>query len=157
MIREDGKVMIDRRHGNCFNQYGPWGPLSVWAKMRAITHFMNDRFIFKLLTQDQWQSFQGEKTFKGAPIDLADGYIHFSTRMQVAETAQKYFSDEPVVVLAEIAVEALPEPVKWEPARQGALFPHLYADLPLESVERHSILKRDADGTFQIPAWGRPN
>lgn len=116
---------------------------------------MNDRFIFKLLTQDQWQSFQAENTFKGAPVDLADGYIHFSTRKQVAETAQKYFADEPVVILAEITVDTLSEPLKWEPARKGALFPHLYADLPLASVGRHSVLNRDADGRFQFPSWAQ--
>lgn len=116
---------------------------------------MNDRFIFKLLTQDQWRSFQAEKTFKGAPVDLADGYIHFSTRKQVAETAQKYFADERDVFVTEIVIDALPEPLKWEPARKGDLFPHLYADLPLASVGRHSVLKRDADGRFQFPSWAQ--
>lgn len=117
--------------------------------------FMSDRFIFKLLTQDQWRSFQAEKTFKGAPVDLADGYIHFSTREQVAETAQKYFADVPDVFVAEIAIETLPEPLKWEPARKGALFPHLYTDLPLASVGRHAVLNRDADGRFQFPSWAQ--
>lgn len=116
---------------------------------------MNDRFIFKLLTQDQWQSFQAEKVFKGAPVDLADGYIHFSTRLQAAETAHKYFSDVPDVVVAEIVVDALPMPLKWEPARKGALFPHLYADLPLASVARHSVLTRNADGRFEFPDWAQ--
>lgn len=116
---------------------------------------MNDRFIFKLLTQDQWQSFQAKKTFKGAPVDLADGYIHFSTRNQAAETAQKYFADEPDVVVAEIAVDSLPGPLKWEPARKGALFPHLYADLPLDCVGRHAVLNRSEDGRFQFPAWAQ--
>lgn len=118
---------------------------------------MNDRFIFKLLTQDQWRSFQAEKTFKGAPVDLADGYIHFSTRKQVAETAQKYFADELDVVVAEIAVATLPEALKWEPARKGALFPHLYTDLPMASVGRHSVLTRNENGRFQFPDWAQAN
>ncbi len=96
-------------------------------------------------------------TFKGAPVDLADGYIHFSSRKQVAETAQKYFADEPGVVLAEIAVDTLPQSLKWEPARKGALFPHLYADLPLASVGRHCVLTRSEDSRFQFPVWAQAN
>lgn len=133
------------------------GGLIGLGNISGETAFMNDQSIFKLLTQDQWQSFQAEKTFKGAPVDLADGYIHFSTLLQVAETAQKYFSDVPDVVLAEINVAALPDPLKWEPARKGALFPHLYADLPLDCVGRYSDLKRTADGSFQFPAWAQAN
>lgn len=116
---------------------------------------MNDNFIFKLLTLDQWQAFQAEKTFKGAPVDLADGYIHFSDRLQLAETAQKYFADVPDVIVAEVAVDSLPVPLKWEPARKGALFPHLYADLPLNCVERHAALTRSADGRFNFPDWAK--
>lgn len=117
---------------------------------------MTDRFIFKLLTQDQWHSFQAEKIFRGAPVDLADGYIHFSTRQQLAETAGKYFADVPHVIVAEVAVEDLPLPLKWEPARKGALFPHLYADLPLKCVERFSALTRHPDGSFSFPHWAQP-
>lgn len=116
---------------------------------------MNDNFIFKLLTLDQWQAFQAEKTFRGAPVDLADGYIHFSDRLQLAETAQKYFADVPDVIVAEVAVDSLPVPLKWEPARKGALFPHLYADLPLNCVDRHAALTRSADGRFNFPDWAK--
>lgn len=140
----------------CFNHNGLWGPIVVWAAFGAATLLMNDRFIFKLLTQDQWQSFQADKTFTGAPVDLADGYIHFSARQQLAETAQKYFADVPDVIVAEIAVDALPVPLKWEPARKGALFPHLYADLPLTCVARHAVLTRSADGQFLFPDWAQP-
>lgn len=117
---------------------------------------MTDRFIFKLLTQDQWRSFQAEQIFRGAPVDLADGYIHFSTRSQLAETAAKYFSGLSGVVVAEIDAGTLPKALSWEPARAGALFPHLYADLPMSAVARTDVLTRDAEGAFVFPDWARP-
>ena len=114
---------------------------------------MSDRFIFKLLTQEQWDAFKSEKVFSGAPIDIADGYIHFSSASQVAETAEKYFADLPTVILAEVDVENLSIPVAWEPSRGGALFPHLSATLPIGAVTRTSALEKGADGRLIFPDW----
>ena len=73
--------------------------------------------------------------FRGAPVDLADGYIHFSTREQVAETAAKHFAGQDDLVLLEIDADAFADDaLKWEPSRGGALFPHLYGDLELSAV-----------------------
>lgn len=75
----------------------------------------------------------------GAPIDIADGYIHFSTQAQCQETADKHFSGYQQIVVARFDVEKLPlalkASLKWEPSRGGVLFPHLYAALPLGAVE----------------------
>lgn len=114
---------------------------------------MSDRFIFKLLTQEQWQSFKAEDHFTGAPIDIADGYIHFSSAIQVAETGAKYFADLPGVVLAEVDTEKLSVPIAWEPSRGGALFPHLYAVLPLSAVTRSAELGKDDAGQLVFPDW----
>lgn len=89
---------------------------------------------YKILTADQWRAFQAAGVFKGAPVDLADGYIHMSSAEQVAETAAKHFTGQAGLILAAVDLEALGELVKWEPSRGGQLFPHLYGDLPLSAV-----------------------
>lgn len=114
---------------------------------------MSDRFIFKLLTQEQWEVFKSENVFSGAPIDIADGYIHFSSASQVAETAAKYFADLPQVILAEVDTQKLSTPVVWEPSRGGALFPHLYATLPMDAVTRACELEKDIAGQLIFPDW----
>ncbi len=114
---------------------------------------MTNRFILKLLTHDQWLAFEAEQKFTGAPVDIEDGYIHFSTGEQVAETAKKYFSDLVNVYVVQIDTEKLPCEVKWEPSRGGALFPHLYAELPFSAVSRVDVLNEDSSGKFKFPEW----
>ena len=75
-----------------------------------------------------------EGAFIGAPVDLADGYIHMSTADQVAETLAKHFSGQQGLVIATVDLTPLGESVKWEVSRGGALFPHLYGPLPMTAV-----------------------
>jgi uncharacterized protein (DUF952 family) len=89
---------------------------------------------FKIFTSDQWAQFQADGVFKGAPVDLADGYIHMSTAEQLEETLNKHFAGQTGLVVAEIDLTPLGPALKWEPSRGGALFPHLYADLTMGSV-----------------------
>jgi uncharacterized protein (DUF952 family) len=89
---------------------------------------------FKILTADQWAQFQSEGLFKGAPVDLADGYIHLSTADQLAETITKHFAGQVGLVIAEIDLTGFGEALKWEISRGGALFPHLYCALPKSAV-----------------------
>ncbi|MEQ1549159.1 MAG: DUF952 domain-containing protein [Chakrabartia sp.] len=89
---------------------------------------------YKILTADQWAQFQADGVFTGAPIDIADGYIHMSTTDQVEETMAKHFAGQTGLVVASIDLTPLGEAVKWEASRGGALFPHLYADLPMGAV-----------------------
>jgi uncharacterized protein (DUF952 family) len=96
---------------------------------------------YKILTADQWSQFEADGVFHGAPIDLADGYIHLSTADQTEETLAKHFAGQTGLVIAEIDLEPLGAAVKWEVSRGGALFPHLYAPLPMNAVIR--IEKRD--------------
>jgi uncharacterized protein (DUF952 family) len=89
---------------------------------------------YKILTADQWTALQHEGVFKGAPVDVADGYIHLSTAGQVQATLDKHFAGQSGLVIVEVDLAPLGEAVKWEVSRGGALFPHLYADLPIHAV-----------------------
>ena len=111
---------------------------------------MPELFAYKILTRDQWQALRADGSFAGAPIDIADGYIHLSTQAQAAETAAKHFAGQDDLVLAMVDLAGLP--VKWEPSRGGQLFPHLYAPLALSAVSRHVTLRLDGEGRHQFPA-----
>jgi uncharacterized protein (DUF952 family) len=88
----------------------------------------------KILTADQWHQFQTDGAFSGAPVDLADGYIHMSTADQLEETLAKHFTGQTGLVIATIDLEQLGDALKWEPSRGGALFPHYYGKLPISAV-----------------------
>jgi uncharacterized protein (DUF952 family) len=94
---------------------------------------MTDR-AYKVLTGEQWTAFVSAGSFHGAPVDLADGYIHLSTAEQLEETLAKHFAGQHGLVIAQIDLAGLGEAVKWEVSRGGALFPHLYAPLPMAAV-----------------------
>jgi uncharacterized protein (DUF952 family) len=89
---------------------------------------------FKILTAEQWAQFQAEGVFEGAPIDVADGYIHLSAAGQVDETLAKHFTGQIGLVIAEVDLVQLDDAVKWEVSRGGALFPHIYGTLPMAAV-----------------------
>lgn len=108
--------------------------------------------IYKLLRGSQWVQAQGRSRFTGSPVDTQDGFIHFSTAAQAAETAAKYFAGEKGLVLAEVDPALLPTPLKWEPSRGGVLFPHLYGDLPLAAVTRTWVLALGPDGRHAFPS-----
>ncbi len=107
--------------------------------------------VFKICTEALWREAKAAGTFAGAPIDLADGYIHFSTAGQVAETARLHFSGIRGLVVLAVEAEALGEALRFEPSRGGALFPHLYAPLPVAAVRWTKPLPLDADGRPVMP------
>ncbi len=82
--------------------------------------------IYKIFRRAEWNAFRDAGETAGAPIDLADGFIHFSTATQVVETAAKHFAEVSDLVLVAVEADALAADLKWEPSRGGALFPHLY-------------------------------
>lgn len=105
--------------------------------------------IYKIFRADEWAELQANGRTAGAPVDLADGYIHFSTAETVAETTAKYFTGETGLVLLAVEADKL-DPLKWEPARGGVLFPHLYRELTLDDV----VWSRDlplVDGSHILP------
>ncbi|MEM1299129.1 MAG: DUF952 domain-containing protein [Pseudomonadota bacterium] len=85
--------------------------------------------IYKILTSEQWADLQARGETEGAPVDVADGFIHFSTAVQAAETAAKHFAGQAGLWLVAYDADALGKTLKWEPSRGGALFPHLYGPL----------------------------
>lgn len=91
---------------------------------------------FKIFTADQWAQFTADGVFHGAPVDLADGYIHLSAQDQLQGTLDKHFAGQAGLVIAEVDLLALGEAIRWEVSRGGALFPHCYAPLPMAAVLR---------------------
>lgn len=107
--------------------------------------------IFKILTRSDWQAFQSSGSYAGSPVDLADGYIHFSTREQLIETLNKHYAGQSDLEILTVGTDKVDESqLKWEPAR-GALFPHLYTDLPLDAVTSTFTVSAQPDGTFTLP------
>lgn len=89
---------------------------------------------YKILTAAQWTQFQADGFFAGAPVDLADGYIHLSTADQLQGTLDKHFAGQTGLVIAEIDLVSLGDTIRWEISRGGALFPHIYGSLPMSAV-----------------------
>lgn len=90
--------------------------------------------IYKIFRADEWAELERNGETAGAPVDVADGFVHFSTAAQAAETAAKHFAGEEGLVLAALEADALGDALKWEPSRGGALFPHLYRWLSRDDV-----------------------
>lgn len=107
--------------------------------------------IYKLLPASEWRAAQAGGVFMGSGIDLADGYIHFSTGGQAQETARRYFAGVPDLMLLTIESDDLGPGLKWEPSRGGDLFPHLYGDLALDKVLEARAIALDDAG---IPVLG---
>lgn len=105
---------------------------------------------YKVLTAEQMHDLAAD-AFHGAAIDLADGYIHLSTSEQLTETVDKHFADQADLWVAAIDLEALGGTIKWEESRGGALFPHIYGPMPLESVRAYTPLERGSDGRVRLP------
>jgi uncharacterized protein (DUF952 family) len=107
--------------------------------------------IFRLLDAAVWAAAQRAGQFAGTEHDVRDGFIHFSTAAQVAETAARHYAGRADLVLLWVRTDALGEALRWEPSRGGALFPHLYAALPASAVERVEPLPLGTDGRHVFP------
>jgi len=102
--------------------------------------------IFKIFRRSEWNDLTSAGETLGAPVDVADGFIHFSTAAQVAETAARHFATESDLVLVAVDADALGAALKWEPSRGGALFPHLYRRLSQTDVVWDKSLPLGASG-----------
>jgi len=102
--------------------------------------------IYKIATRDCWTAAEATGVFEGMPIDLADGFMHFSTAVQLAETLAKYFLGQRGLLLIAVRADRCGDALRWEPSRGGQLFPHLYASLPVTAAVRVSEIPLDADG-----------
>jgi uncharacterized protein (DUF952 family) len=90
--------------------------------------------IYKILRSDEWAALQDAGRTQGAPIDVADGYVHFSTATQAAETAAKHFNGVDGLFLVAVDADATGDTLKWEISRNNDAFPHLYREMTLQDV-----------------------
>ncbi len=112
--------------------------------------------IYKLVDAEDWRTATVDGAYPGSVVDVRDGYIHMSTADQLDETARRHFCGLPdllKVTIETAALAALPdEALRWEPSRGGALFPHLYAPLPLSAVRSVEACHVTAEGRLVVEA-----
>ncbi len=115
---------------------------------------MTTSVAYKVLTAEQMAQLEADGSFAGAPVDLADGYIHLSTAGQLDETVAKHFAGQSGLHIAAVDLYVLSDAVKWEPSRGGALFPHIYGALPLSAVTAYGAVELGDDGRIRLPVAG---
>ncbi|MEL0206968.1 MAG: DUF952 domain-containing protein [Alphaproteobacteria bacterium] len=107
------------------------------------------QLIYQMCSQDAWQEAEKAGCFTGAAIDIDDGFIHFSSAAQVAETARLHFAGQTDLVL--VAVDTSSLDIVWEESRGGQLFPHLYGILPMSAVHEVVPMPLQSDGSHALP------
>jgi len=113
---------------------------------------MTERTIYKICTRAEWAAAESAGVYAGSALDLKDGFIHFSSAAQAASTAAKYFAGQGALLLIEVDGAPLGDAVKWEAAREGQIFPHLYAPLDVKAVSAVHDLPLDDEGRHVFPA-----
>lgn len=111
--------------------------------------------VYKVCPAAHWQAAVNDGVFRGVAVDLRDGYIHFSTAAQLAETAAKHFAGQDDLILIALDVATLGDALRWEPSRGGDLFPHLYGEFRTGAVHWVAPLPRGADGKHVFPEAAR--
>ena len=107
--------------------------------------------LYKISGRDEWTAAVAAGVYRGAPVDLADGFIHFSTATQVAETAAKHFAGRDDLLLIGLDTAHFGDRLRWEPSRGGALFPHLYDTFDPAGALFVRALPLGADGRHVFP------
>ena len=107
--------------------------------------------LYKIADRRAWTQARKRGQFDGSPDDVRDGYIHLSAQGQVAGTLARHFAGARDLLLVEVDGDALGAALRWEPARGGALFPHLYAPLPMSAVRSERPLELGANGKHVLP------
>jgi uncharacterized protein (DUF952 family) len=113
---------------------------------------MTDSLIYHMCRLEEWQAAASTGSYSGSTQDRADGFIHFSTRTQIAASAERHRAGQEGLVLLGVDAAALGAGLKWEPARDGQLFPHLYGDLSVGAVAWVRMLSLGRDGRHVFPA-----
>ena len=115
----------------------------MWAQVRRI---------YKICPASAWREAERQGVYRGSADDVRDGFIHFSTKSQVAETARKHFAGQTGLVLIAVEADALGAALRWERSRNDELFPHLYGELDLSAVIGiYYNMRMRSDGTHDIP------
>ena len=109
------------------------------------------RRIYKICPASAWREAERQGVYRGSADDIRDGFIHFSTASQLAETARKHFFGQTGLFLIEVEADALGDALRWEPSRNNELFPHLYGELDLGAVTAVLDIHARADGYHDIP------
>ena len=107
--------------------------------------------IYKICRQAEWRSAAEAGIYRGSEVDARDGFIHFSTAAQLAETLARHFAGQTDLVLIAVDADALDGALKWEPSRGGALFPHVYGSLPVNAVRWTKPLADEVEGRRKLP------
>ena len=115
---------------------------------------MTDRFAYKIMSAMELERMQREGMFRGSPADIADGFIHLSCGPQLAGTWDKHYGGAGGLMLAAVDLSRLAQTVRWEAARGGQLFPHIYGVLPMDAVVSVVPLERTLDGAVTLPDLG---
>ena len=121
--------------------------------LRVKSRPMVDREIYHLARRAEFEAAQAQGCYDGAREDRADGFMHFSTATQIRESAARHRAGETDLVLLAVAADCLGPALKWEAARGGQLFPHLYGSLPLACITRTAPLPLGPDGLHRFPEW----
>ena len=109
------------------------------------------RRIYKICPASAWREAERQGVYRGSPADIRDGFIHFSTASQLAETARKHFFGQTGLFLVEVDADALGEALRFERSRNDELFPHLYGELDLGAVTGVRDMRARSDGYHDIP------
>ena len=109
------------------------------------------RTIYKICLASAWREAERQGVYRGSADDARDGFIHFSTAAQVAETARKHFFGQTGLFLIAVDADALGEALRWERSRHDELFPHLYGELDLGAVTAILDLRTRSDGYHDVP------
>jgi uncharacterized protein (DUF952 family) len=109
------------------------------------------RTIYKICSASAWREAERQGLYRGSADDSRDGFIHFSTAGQVAETAKKHFFGQSGLFLVAVDAAALGDALRWEPSRNDELFPHLYGELDLGAVTAVMDLRARSDGSHDVP------
>ena len=107
-------------------------------------------FVYKILSAEDWRTAE-TLGYTQTALDEGDGYVHLSTRTQVAETLSLHYPGQSDVRLLEYVVEEMSGPIRWEESRGGQLFPHLYSTLRIDAANRTWVLALDAEGVPKLP------
>lgn len=110
-------------------------------------------FVYKVVSRGAFDAAVAAGDFPRAPIDLKDGYIHFSTALQLAETLRLHFAGQGDLVLFAVKASAVGEGLRWEPSRGGQLFPHHYGELGRAAIGDTAGIAVAADGSVALPDW----
>jgi uncharacterized protein (DUF952 family) len=112
-------------------------------------------FIYKVCPAAEWRDAVVAGAYRGSAVDLRDGFIHFSTGAQLAETLRRHFNGQRDLVLVAVAPGDLGDHLRWEPSRGGDLFPHLYGELPVALARHVSPIEIDDEGQARPPRAGK--